>query len=127
MSAQVSINQVNSLVPREGASPLYRVKFEIPASVEAPLALFVFEVTDDEYSHPATIYDIQAFPETKAEAVSEGLDCYRQNTVTRDFEELTKALDFINVTRRRLRHTMAELDLKGTDFAGTYAYTLPTS
>lgn len=127
MSAQISISQVNSLVPREGEGPLYQVKFEIPASVEAPLALFVFDVSDDTYSHPATLYDIEAFPESKAEALSAGLDCYRQSTVTQQYEELTKALDFINVTRRRLRHTMAELDLKGVDFAGTYEYTIPTS
>jgi hypothetical protein len=127
MSAQISISQVNSLIPREGEGPLYQVKFEIPASTEAPLALFVFDVSDDAYSHPATLYDIEAFPESKAEAISAGLDGYRQSAVTQQYEELTKALDFINVTRRRLRHTMAELDLKGVDFAGTYEYTIPTS
>lgn len=127
MSAQISINQVNSLVPREGTGPLYQVKFEIPASEESPLTLFVFDVVDDAYSHPATLYDIEAFPETKEAAISAGLDCYRQNNVTRQFDELTKALDFVSVVRRRLRHTMAELDLKGVEFAGTYEYTLPTS
>lgn len=127
MSAQISINQVNSLVPREGEGPLYQVKFEVPASTDAPLALFVFDVADDSYSHPATLYDIEAFPESKEAAISAGLDCYRQNAVTQQYEELTKALDFVSVTRRRLRHTMAELDLKGVDFAGTYEYTIPAS
>lgn len=127
MSVSITVTQTNTVVPQTDGTVKYQVHFVIDASTEIPLALFVFKTEDDGYLYPATLYDLEAWPDTKSAAVTAGLDNYRASSVTKLYETLLDALDFINVTRQRLQSVVDEFNTAEGDFSGTETFTLTQS
>jgi len=80
----------------------YQVECEIIASEGIGLQLFVYKVEDDTYSHIATPYDMEAYPTSKAQALTEGLDYYRQSSASQTNDRITDAEYFASVVYSRL-------------------------
>lgn len=124
MSSTLTVIQTSQTVPQTNAPALYVVKFEITASTNAPLALFVLSAYDDSFSHPAMLYDIEAYPAEKLDALSLGLAWYRSASVTQSFPELNLALDFIVTITQRLQYVLADLNVATVQFNQSNTLTL---
>jgi hypothetical protein len=123
----ITLVQTNEVIQDASDGSLtYRVACQITATEGVSLALFVFDVLHQVYNHIATVYDLEHFPESVGDALSQGVDFYRQQEVTRDFTSQHTALDFAKVTRARLRRLAADLPDALETFTGvptTYVYT----
>ena len=103
MSVSITLQQVNSTYNDEDNQPVYKSENEISASEGIPLALFVFAVSDDSYSHVASTHDLETYPTSRAEAVNESVDYYRLSQVTREFDSIADAQAFALHVRSRLQ------------------------
>lgn len=123
----ITLIQTNEVIQDTSDGSLtYRVACQISATEGVSLALFVFDVLHEAYNHIATVYDLEHYPESVGDALSQGVDFYRQADVTRDFTNQHTALDFAKVVRSRLRVLTADLPDALETFTGTpttYVYT----
>jgi hypothetical protein len=128
MSVQITLKQTNTL--EEGTSPglvVYRSANEITAAEAIELQLFVFDVADDAFSHVATPRDIDLYPNNKADALTLGVDRYRQASVTQDFELLDVAEDFIAAVQSRIHWLANVYDRVQAAFEGEEIFVYPTT
>ena len=127
MSTTITVEQENAVVESTPGEVLYQVSYIVIASEGLPLALFTYKVEPNEFSHPSTVYDLDAYPENRDEAINLGLDFYRTFEVTRQFEDITDATQFASVTRSRLTSLTAALPITEALFVGKETYTIPVS
>lgn len=127
MSVSITLIQEHTIIDNEG-SVTYRILDQVTASEGISLALFVFKTEDQAYSRPATVYDLDAYPESYNEAVNLGLDYYRLPEVTKDFDAISAALSFEAVIRSRLQVLANELPKTQEGlFDGTNTYVFATA
>lgn len=127
MSVSITL-QVDHTVLGAEDSLTYKVECEITASDGVENELFTYVTADESYSHPSTVMDLEFYPNTKAEAVTNNLDYYRQATVTREFDSMSDALTFSNVVRSRMQTLANDIPLtQGNLFVGPQTYVLTTS
>lgn len=127
MSVSITLRQENSTYNDDDNLPVYQSANEVVASEGIPLALFVFAVETEEYSHVASTRDIEVYPDSKDQAVSEGLTYYRQAQVTREFDNITSAQDFASHVRSRLQFLSNDYPATQDAFVGVEVYTYVTS
>lgn len=89
---------------------LFRVTDSITASEDIDDAVFVFKTTDDAFSHYATVTDLVLYPDTKAEALDQGVGFYRQNEAIRDWDDIDSAREQKALTVTRLRSLLIKWD-----------------
>jgi len=118
----LTLEQTHTVIEEDGVVK-YQLDNEIVASDGITLACFVFEVGTDEFHHPATVIDLEAFPESKAEALALGLEYYRQASATKKYTSLIEACDGAAVIRSRLAALPGEQERVQEDFSGTQTYT----
>ena len=127
MSVSITLQQDNSTYNDADNLPVYQSANEIIASEGIPLALFVFAVDSESYSHVAATRDLEAYPDSKAQAVTDGVDYYRQAQVTREFDNITSAQEFASHVRSRLQFLSNDYPATKDAFVGTETYTYVTS
>jgi len=127
MSVTITVEQENTVVETTPGEVRYQVSYKVIASEGISLALFTFKVEPDGYSHPSTVYDLDAYPEDRNEAINQGLEFYRAAEVVRQFEDLTDAIQFASVTRSRLTALTSDLPVTQAEFVGQETYTIPVS
>jgi len=103
--------------------PLYRVNMEVLHASDISPDIFVFEVACDDYSHVATPFDLEHVPTTPEVAENDGINYYRQRTVTKDFDTVDAAREFSTYTRGRVGYLVREYPKVVGDFEGTHDYT----
>jgi hypothetical protein len=111
MSVSITLSQVRTIVDQGGGSVKYRVANQITGAEGVTLALFVNDVDPDDYSRIASLYDLNAYPESRNEAINLGLDYYRRPDATQDYDSLEDALHFAAVVKQQLGYlamTVAE-------------------
>ena len=87
-----SLHQVTT--PLDG--PLYRVFQEITAAVNSSKAVFVYKTSTQVFNHIATIMDMRTWPDTRAQAILDGLNYYRQESVQRDWSTVHDMVEDVN-------------------------------
>jgi len=124
MSVSITLKQTNTDVSGAEA-PLFRVENEILATEGIDIALFVFSVEPDEYSHPAMPRDVEDYPNSRAEAINLGLDYYRVPSATLEYEDITTAVEAATLIQGRMNYLAAAYQLAKDTFDGatTYVYT----
>lgn len=127
MSVSITLEQTNTTYNDQDNQPVYKSENEIIASEGIPLALFVFAVSDDSFSHVATTRDIEAYPASKAEAITAGVDYYRQATASREYDTITSAQAFALQVRTRLQYLSNDYPAAKDAFVGTNTYVYVTS
>ena len=127
MSVSITLQQDNTTYNDEDNQPVYKSANEVIASEGIPLALFVFAVSDDSFSHVAATRDIEAYPNNRNDAVNDGLDYYRQAMVTREFDNITDAQAFALHVRSRLQFLSNDYPAVKDSFEGSETYTYVTS
>ena len=116
------LEQTQTAIEEDGVVK-YQLDNEIVASEGITLACFVLEVETDEFHHPATVVDLSAFPESKSEALANGVLYYRQASATKKYTDIVEACDGAAVIRSRLRALPGEQERVQEDFSGTQTYT----
>lgn len=116
---QATVTQTNTVLNQTDGSALYQVVFEVTASEGIALALFTYKTLDQTFHHPATIYDLETFPNNREDAITLGLDFYRSIEVTKTFEDIADALNFITAIKGRLQKITDEVNRAQASFAGT--------
>lgn len=106
------------------AGPLYRVQDTVTASVGIQQQVFVFETSDQSFNRIATVDDMLSLPTSQAQAVIDGKDYYRLNTVTKDYESLKTAEDAATTIVNRIKLLLVEYDAAVNAFVGTTTETL---
>ena len=127
MSVSITLEQINSTYNDENNQPVYRSENEVIASEGIPLALFVFAVDTDLFNHVATTYDIETYPDSKAQAVTDGVDFYRQPTVAREYDNITDATTFATHVRTRLNWLAQDYPKTKNEFVGSETYIFTTA
>ena len=128
MSVSITIEVEHTVSDPTEATPVYSVMCEIAATVGIDLALFVYNVTSKEFSHPATVFDMESYPVGQAEAINQGLDYYRQATVTQEFSTISDANAFDFNVRSRLQRLANDYpQAQGLVLAGTQTYVITTA
>lgn len=126
MSVSITLQQTNSTYNDDDEQPVYKVANEITASEGISLALFVFAVEDDSFNHVATTRDIEAYPESRAEAVADGDAYYRISSAVREYETLADAQEFALSVRSRLNRLSVDYPAAQDAFIGTETYVYET-
>jgi hypothetical protein len=104
MSVSITLSQVRSVIDQGDGRVKYRVANQIVAAANLTLALFVNDVDPDDYSHIASLYDLNAYPEDRNEAINLGLDYYRRSDATQDYDSIDDAVHFAAVVKQQLAY-----------------------
>lgn len=124
MSVSITLEQGTVISQDDDGNDVYLVNNKITASINAPLCLFVYKASTEDYSHIATQYDIANYPETLAEALAQNLEYYRQDTANRLFTDVYLARDFASVVTQRINALAQDIARTLANFAtGTQVYT----
>lgn len=118
----LTLEQTYSVIEEDGYIK-YQVENAIVASDGITLACFVFAVDTDLFHHPATVRDLDVFPESKSEALASGLEYYRQSTATKKYFTLSEAIDGAQVIRSRLSALPGEQERVQDNWTGTDTFT----
>ena len=103
MTVSITLSQVQTIIDDAG-TPKYRVANLISGAEGISLALFVNDVDPDAYSHIASPYDLESYPEDRNAAIDAGLDFYRRPDATKDYVSVDEALHFAAVVRQQLAY-----------------------
>lgn len=82
---------------------VFRVQMTIIEAIDISFDVFVFTVSDEVFSHVATVYDLETWPASKAEADNANLQSYRGRDITVDFDTPLEATTFKAQVLYRLR------------------------
>lgn len=97
----------------------HRIINEVQSATLIPKELFVFKSTDDSFSHVATINDLE-YPT----ANDPGYSHYRLDNVTKDFEDISTAIEFAAHIKVRLQEVVTAYTQDAADFAGSEVTTI---
>ena len=92
----------------------YRVHSKLTAATGISPQLFVFRASDQIFDHVSTLFDL-SYP-TAIDAPN--FDFYRQDECTRDFPDVTTALEFANYVKFRVQEILAAYTPDFVAFAG---------
>lgn len=102
----------------------FRVRDEITLSVDIDPAVFVFAVETQTFSHYATPADMESYPNTLAQATTNGKDFYRGPILERDWDFITDANVQKTATKARLQLLVRNYEIFSAAFAGTTTTTI---
>lgn len=81
----------------------YEVSAEVTGASGITSSLFVYDVSDDTFSHVATLQDVLSLPESKADARDLGFSFYRRPTMTAAYAAKSVAAAAAQQTAIRLQ------------------------
>jgi hypothetical protein len=115
MAVSITHTQTRS-VPSAG---VYRTYDSVTVATGIQRQLFVFNVSDDNFSRVASVSDMLTYPNTKAAAVAASQPFYRGDIVTRDLTDIDDAQDFASNLKASLKLLLVEYDAAVNVFIGT--------
>jgi hypothetical protein len=121
MSSTVTLRQTKTIE----LGPAYVVKNEIISSTDIQPELFVHEVLTEAFSYVATVWDLQQYPVTKAEAEAESLPYYLDAEGTKSFSVLQDAVDHEAYVVSRLTSLLRDYDTAVDEFEGIVTTVIP--
>lgn len=120
MTVRIDLKQTSTV--EEG--PVYRVVNEVTYAEGIPREIFVMDVTTDLFSHVATVWDLQVYPNTKDLALLDGVGYYRVSSCVKDFEDLQTGTTFKTYTKSRVEWLVSTYDDANNVFEGVDSYTI---
>jgi hypothetical protein len=93
------------------------VGVEVINAINIDMAVLVFDVEHQRFSHVAMPYDMLNFPATRSAAITAELAFYRDTSAVRDYDNLNEATAFDTVTRNRLKQLAVAWNTTQTAFA----------
>jgi len=113
--ATATLNQVRTNLPSG-----FEIANTITSPVDIPAELFVYVALTDVFSHVATMTDF-AYPNVN----TPGQEYYRQDNATKEYEDVTTALEFANHVKFRVDELLKVYNTDLDTFPGTFNYPLP--
>lgn len=120
MTARIDLKQTSTI--EEG--PVYRVVNEVTYAENIPREVFVMNAETQLFSHVATVWDFQAYPDTRDQALLDSVGYYRADSCTKDFDTLQTATSFKSYTKGRVEWVVADYDEANNVFEGVDDYTI---
>ncbi len=103
----VNIKNTTITTPATSAEtpPVYRYETsaEVILTSGIPEELFVYDVSDDEFAHVATVFDLNTYPTNKADAVADSLLFYRVKKMSKSYDSKSIAVLAAEHTQLRLQ------------------------
>lgn len=120
MSVMIEVTQTKTTEP----GPVYKVVNEITDATDIPQKLFVIETDTDLFSHVATVWDLQNYPFTKAEAEALHIEYYLDATGTREYVTLQDGMDFAAIVVSRLEWLARDYTKAIDEFQGVVVHVI---
>jgi len=117
MIVTINLTQNNTIIPGG-----YNVNTVVDSATNISKNVFVVDVEFDTFRHVATPYDMSEYPETKQEAIDNGLDFYRVSEVDVAYDNVTTATKYAEYTVNRVSGLTRTYAKTISDFEGTYTY-----
>lgn len=102
----------------------YRVQVSIVDATNITLDVLVFDTESGEYSHVASVFDMETYPVGQEAAASGNLVYFRDRGAAVTYNLLKSADEFIAITQGRLKTLANGWDVVVTDFSGTETVTV---
>lgn len=102
---QIRIIETVVNVPEEQRAN-YKVSFEVILAQGISSGLFVYQRDGDLYSHPASVFDLNTYPDHS----DADFDFYRRNYAELTYRSIKDAKDAAHSTMSRLKNTMSYWD-----------------
>lgn len=110
-----------------GASP-YQITDTVTAATNISTSVFVYRVDTSAYDHVASVQDMNLYPTTRAQAVTDGKEFYRQTSLISAFASIATATSFALELRSSLQLLANNYSIYLADFAaGTVTETLTSA
>lgn len=114
--------EVRQDVPSEG---VYVVQVEVLTADFIDLEIFTFDVEYSAFIGVSTVYSLRNYPRTRTAAVDAGLLFFRAPGVTRTFDTVTAAENFVAVTKARIETVRREWQAYLDGFVAAETITTP--
>lgn len=115
MTVEITAN-ITRTVP---ANNVYRVAIEILDATGIELDVLVYDTETGAYSHVCSVFDLETYPVSQAEAADAGIQFYRTRSASVDYTTIIAATAFETVTRNRLEVLTTAWNSIVTAFSGT--------
>jgi len=104
--------------------PLYKVTTIVEYVHDIQEAIFVHRTETDVFEYVATVWDMDNLPETRAEAVEEGIYFYRSKVAVKSYASIETADEFALYTRGRINTLVNEYSTASGAYPGTARYVI---
>lgn len=116
--------QIVRSIPQDG---VYQVKVDVIDVVGIDFDVLVFTTEDGNYSHVASVYDLETYPAGQAAAAAANLPFFRDRGVTAIFNNIRDATGFETVTENRLKILAVAWNSIVEAFSGSEIVTVDSS
>jgi hypothetical protein len=119
MPVHVEVHQDRTTV----AGPAYRVATSVTYATGISTSIFVYDTTTGLFSHCSTVWDLEAYPDTRAAAQAALLPYYRQPSATVDYTTVDVATEAAAYILARIDSLVTVLSDTQVGFEGSDDYT----
>lgn len=119
--ASITLQQSRFMLAASDGTSIFRITNLITATEGPPLALFVYDVPADTFSHVASASDIASYPEE----INADYAFYRRPDALQDFTTIASAVEFADAVREQLQALALTYTQLETDFVGQHEYLFP--
>jgi len=119
MSIQIGVRQTRSIL--EG--PVYRTATQVMYASGIDPNIFVFITETQEFSHVASVWDMENYLTNYHDAVAADASYYRQSACQKDYNVVVSAAEFAAYIRGRIASLATAYAAATEDFEGEGDYT----
>jgi hypothetical protein len=118
MSVHIEIQQIRSV--DEG--PVFKVDTKTTYAAAIQKEIFVFQTDTQDFSHVATVYDMETYPNDYDTAVANSDEYYRKDQAVVGYAVQQVALDAAIYTAARVDSLAHQYNTLKTSFEGSFDY-----
>ena len=120
MTVRIDLKQTKTVE----SGPVYRVRCQVTYVENIPREVFVMVTETGLFSHVATVWDMQNYPTTQAQAVSDALSYYLEDDCYKDYDTLQDGLDFAALVASRVTWLARDYEDAIDTFEGVVTQTI---
>jgi hypothetical protein len=126
MTVTINLDLEQSLVAptTPSGAPTYKVKATVASASGVSYKLFVYKTVDQSFSHPASVLDVETYPDELTTAQTGNALFYRTNTMEKTFATQTEAVAFRNLIQTRLLYLARDYPEAHKTFSGTTSFVI---
>jgi len=118
MSVRIEVHQSRTV--DEG--PVFKVDTKVTYASGIAREIFVFKTDTQDFSHVATVYDMETYPADYDTAVGDAVDYYRKDQAIVGYSSEQTAVDAADYTLSRIDSLARQYNTFKTEFEGSLDY-----
>jgi len=118
MSVRIEVKQTRTV--DEG--PIFKVDTQVTYASGIAREIFVFETETQDFSHVATTYDMETYPDDRDTAIADGVDFYRKDQAIVVYALEAVAVEAASYTLARIDTLARQYNTFKTEFEGSSDY-----